>query len=113
MTGDVRKGRRHAWLDLAAELQQRLRERDPDARVRATVDPSGLLRFDVATTPTARVAARALACSFEDAARSTCESCGDRITAVRAGPVVSIVCAHCSATRTGPGGEATGTGVPA
>jgi hypothetical protein len=113
MTGDDRGGGRHAWLDLAADLQQRVRERDPGARVRATVDPSGLLRLDVATTPAARVAARALARSVEDVARSTCESCGNRITAVRAGPVVSVVCAHCSATGSGPGGEATGTGTPA
>jgi ribosomal protein L37E len=95
MTGDVRRGSGDAWLDLAAELQQRLRERDPDARVRATVDPSGLLQLDIATAPAERAAAQAMGRRYEDTARSTCERCGERVTAVRAGPVVSIVCAHC------------------
>jgi hypothetical protein len=36
MTADIDRGSGDAWLDLAAELQQRLRERDPGARASRT-----------------------------------------------------------------------------
>jgi hypothetical protein len=96
MTADIHGGSGDAWLDLAAELQQQLRERDPRARVRATVDPSGLLRLDVATLPARRAAAQELARHYEDRARSTCERCGDPVRTAGAGPVVTILCADCS-----------------
>jgi hypothetical protein len=95
MTANSLPGRGDAWQELVAELQQRLRERDPHARVQATIDPSGLLRLDVATTGTQRAAAQRLARRYEERARSTCERCGDRVAAVGPGPVVTVLCARC------------------
>jgi hypothetical protein len=97
MTADSLLGSGGVWRELAAELEQRLRERDPDARVEATVATSGLLQLDVATIPAQRVGAQALARRYEERARSICESCGDRASTAGAGPVVTILCAHCSA----------------
>ena len=94
MTADCHRGSGDAWRELAAELQRRLRDRDPDARVRATVAPSGLLQFDVRTNPAQRAAAHPLARRYEERARTICERCGDRFSAVGAGPVVAILCAH-------------------
>jgi hypothetical protein len=96
MTTGIPGGGEDAWLDLAVDLQQKLRERDPDARVEATVDPSGLLQLDVRTLPAQRAAARELARHYEERARSTCERCADPVSAGGAGPVVTILCAHCS-----------------
>jgi hypothetical protein len=96
MTGDSVRGSGDAWRELAAELQRRLRERDPDARVQTTVAPTGLLQLDVRTNPAERPAAEALARRYEERARSICERCGDRVSAAGAGPVVTILCAHCS-----------------
>jgi hypothetical protein len=59
-----------AWRDLAAELEHQLRERDPGARVHATVAPSGLLQLVVRTDPTQLAAARALARRYEERART-------------------------------------------
>jgi hypothetical protein len=96
MTADIHRGSGDAWLDLAAELQQRLRERDPDARVQATVGPSGLLQLDVATLPEQHAAAQALARRYEERARSICECCGGGVGVAGAGPVVTILCTDCS-----------------
>jgi hypothetical protein len=74
-----------AWRDLAAELEQQLRERDPGARVHATVAPSGLLQLVVRTDPTQLAAAQALARRYEERARTVCERCGGAVGA--AGPV--------------------------
>jgi hypothetical protein len=62
MTADIPGGGGGVWLDLAAELRQRLRECAPDARVEVTDDPSGLL---------------------QQRARGTCERCGDPVHTAR------------------------------
>jgi hypothetical protein len=95
MTAGVHRGGGSAWLDLASELQRRLGERDPDAHVQTTVAPTGLLQLDVRTNAAERPAADALARRYEERARSICERCGDPVIAVGAGPVVTILCAHC------------------
>jgi hypothetical protein len=95
VTADSHRGNGDAWRDLAAELQQQLRERDPDARVQTTVGPSGLLQLDVRTNRARRAAAQALARHYEQRARSMCERCGCRVGAAGAGPVVTILCDHC------------------
>jgi hypothetical protein len=97
MTAGIARGVGDAWLDLAAELQQTLRERDPGALVAATVDTSGLLQLDVHTCPAQRTAAQRLARYYEELARGTCERCGHPVRVAGAGPVVSILCADCSA----------------
>jgi hypothetical protein len=96
VTADPRRTGDNAWLDLAAALQQQLRERDPDARVQATVAASGLLELHVRTNRTERAAARALGRRYEDVARITCERCGGHVRVARAGPVVTFLCVHCS-----------------
>ena len=85
-----------AWLDLAAALDRQLRERDPDARVHATVGADGLLELHVRTTRAERAAARALARRYEERARSICERCGGHVGVASAGPVVTFLCAPCS-----------------
>ena len=85
-----------AWVALATELEQQLRESDPDARVEATIDPNGLLQLDVRTTPGQSAAARSLARRYEERARSTCERCGGRISTAGAGSTVTILCTHCT-----------------
>jgi hypothetical protein len=96
MKSDIDHGIGEAWLSLAANLEQRLRERDPEARVRASLSASGLLQLEVHTIPAQRASARALARHYEERARSTCERCGGRVSVAGAGAVVTIVCAHCS-----------------
>jgi hypothetical protein len=96
MNDDIHQGVGQAWLALAGELREELRKHDPDARVEATVDPSGLLRLDVRTTPGQRVAARALARRYEEKARCTCEACGGAVSLAGAGAVVTMLCAHCT-----------------
>ena len=85
-----------AWQALAAELEHRLREDDPDARVQATVSVCGLLALDVRTIASKRSAARALAHSYEHRASVTCERCGEPVMVVGAGPVVTVLCSGCS-----------------
>lgn len=92
---DTQPGIGEAWLALAGELEQQLRQDDPDARVVTTLDPAGLLALEVHTTRDRRAAARALARRYEDRARTTCERCGGRITSAGAGPVITILCANC------------------
>jgi hypothetical protein len=96
MTVDGVRGSGDAWRELAAELQRRLREGDPDARVQVTVGPTGLLQLDVRTNRAQRAAAQALARRYEERARRICERCGAPVGAAAAGPVVTFLCAHCS-----------------
>jgi MFS family permease len=92
-----------AWRALAAELDRRLREGDPEARVQVSLAPSGLLQLEVHTTPRQRSLARQLAHEYEDRARRICERCGRRVSVAGAGPVVTILCEQCL---TGPAARA-------
>jgi hypothetical protein len=96
MNADPHQGIGDAWLGLATELQQQLRDGHPDARVETTLSPSGLLQLDVRTTPGRGASARAVARQYEERARTTCERYGGRVSVSSAGPVVTILCAHCS-----------------
>lgn len=96
MNDDIQPGIGEAWRSLAAELRQQLRERDPQARVQATLAPTGLLALEVHTIPSHRATAQALARRYEERARSTCECCGGKVSAAAAGAVVTILCAGCS-----------------
>ncbi len=96
MNSDMQQGIGEAWLALAAELQEQLRDDDPKARVEATLAPSGLLQLEVHTIPDQRTSALALARRYEQRAVSTCERCGAHVSLAGAGPVVTILCARCS-----------------
>jgi hypothetical protein len=95
VNADPHHGIGDAWLGLAAKLQQQFRDLDPDARVETTLSPSGL-QLEVRTAPGRRASARALARHYEERARSTCERYGGLVSVSRAGPVVTILCAHYS-----------------
>jgi predicted MFS family arabinose efflux permease len=96
VNADPHHGIGDAWLGLATELQQQLRDSDPDAHVETTLCPSGLLQLEVRTAPGPRASARALARHYEERARSTCERYGGNVSVSRAGPVVTILCGRCS-----------------
>lgn len=96
MNSDLHQGIGEAWLALAAELERQLLAGDPQARVEATLAPTGLLQLDVRTIPGQRTSALALARRYEQRAASTCERCGGRVTVACAGPVVTILCRGCS-----------------
>ena len=95
MTSELQDGIGVAWLALAAELQQELREDDPEARVNATISPDGLLALEVSTIRERRAWAVALARRYEASAARSCEHCGGRVTVAGAGAVVTILCADC------------------
>ncbi len=96
MNAHPQSGIGEAWLALSVELQDRLRERDPGARVKATIAPTGLLELRVQTTPDQRSTALELARSYEETARRTCERCGGHVAFAGAGPVLTILCTRCS-----------------
>lgn len=96
MSTEIHQGIGAAWLELAAELEQRLRTADPSAAVEPALDVSGLLVLHVKTVRAQRASARALARTYEERARQMCESCGGRVSAAGAGPVVTVLCPSCT-----------------
>ncbi len=84
-----------AWLALGSELEQELRESDPSAEVRAGIDASGLVRYEVAGDRSHRVLAHAARRRYEERANRICEHCGGEVATVGAGPVVTVVCPGC------------------
>ena len=93
---------RTAWLTVAAELQQELSHNDPQAHVKATITPTGVLRLDVRTTPEQRLPPLELARRYERRAASLCENCGAHISIAHGGSVLNLV--------RGGGSSATGAG---
>jgi len=96
MIEDPRTAIGPAWQALARELEDELRDRDPQARVEATIDPSGLLALDVRTTRAQRASARALARRYEEKARHACEHCGGSPVTATAGLVITVLCPDCT-----------------
>ena len=96
MNADAQQRMGDAWLALAAELEQQLRDSDPDAKVEAAVDPNGLLTLEVRTVSHQRASGLELAREYERRADGICEHCGAGVTVAGAGPVVTILCPRCS-----------------
>jgi hypothetical protein len=87
-----------AWTALVGHFEQELRQRDPSARVRPTIDGWGLLRLEVVSAVLDRGDARAAARHWEKKAAAMWECCGEPVGQVRvAGPeVVTVVCPDCA-----------------
>jgi hypothetical protein len=78
-------------------LQRELRQTDPDATVKPTIESFGLLRLDVRSTVIRRRDARAAANRYEARAATMCEMCGEPVSGVRfaGAAMVLIRCDHC------------------
>ncbi len=84
-----------AWQSLASEFEEELHRSDPNARVNAAIDASGLLHLRVVTDKRHRAAARTLARAYEARASVMCETCGGSMKTVGAGFVLSVLCPDC------------------
>lgn len=80
---------------MARELEGRLRVIDPTVMVAARIDPTGLLRFEVRSTSSAREQCTELVTEYEGKAFEMCETCGSP-GRLRAGVIVTVRCDRCA-----------------
>jgi hypothetical protein len=83
------------WAMLEKRLDEELRRLDPPGElVRARVDSSGLLRFDVRLAGASRDVGRDIVRHYEQLASGCCEACGGQ-GSIRAGVVIRVICDDC------------------